>query len=211
LCGVVPLGVFLIEHLVTNASALYGRRSYGMAVERIQRLPGLVWLEVLGIFAPLVFHGMYGIAIARRAKLDVARYPYSSHWLFVLQRATGVLAFAFVLVHLWQFRVAKARGSLDASQFYGAIDRTLAEPLWFAVYLAGLTATVFHFANGLRTASDTWGVATSARGRTSVAVASAIAGVALWALGVDTMYHFALRCGGVVPLPGFDRAALCGL
>lgn len=210
LCGALPLGVFLVEHLVTNASALYGRRAFATAVERIQRLPGLVWLEALGIFAPLVFHAVYGVFIARRAKLDVARYPYLSHWMFVLQRATGVLAFAFVLVHLWQFRVAKARATLDASQFYGAIDRTLADPLWFGVYLAGLSATVFHFANGLRTASDTWGIVTSDRGRTTVAWVAAIVGIALWALGVDTMYHFAFRCGGGVPLPGLDRALVCG-
>jgi succinate dehydrogenase / fumarate reductase cytochrome b subunit len=201
----------LLEHLVTNASALYGRRSFLSAVERIQRIPGLLAIEVLGIFVPLAFHGAYGLSIARTARVDLARYPYRSHWLFALQRVSGVIALAFVLVHLWHFRVAKARGALDASQFYAEIDRTFAHPALFAWYLIGLTATVFHFSNGLRTASETWGIAVSTRARKVVALMALTLGGALWVLGVDTMYHFALRCGGLVPLPGIERAQLCGV
>ncbi len=211
LAGVVPLGIFLVEHLWTNASALYGRASFDRAVERVQRLPALLWLEALGIGLPLCFHALYGVFLARNARPNVGRYPFTANWLFLLQRASGVLAFAFVLVHLWQFRFAKARGTLDVTQFYTTIDRTFAQPSLFALYLLGLTATVFHFANGLRTASDTWGVAVTPRARTIAGVFAFTVGIALWLLGVDTMYHFALRCGGVIPLPGFDRVALCGV
>lgn len=211
LAGVVPLGIFLVEHLLTNASALWGRASFDRAVDRIQRTPGLLWLEALGIGLPLSFHALYGIAVARRSRPNVARYPYGANWLFLLQRASGVLAFAFVLVHLWQFRVAKARSTLDVSQLYAAIDRTFAQPAMFALYLAGLTAAVFHFANGLRTACETWGISTTERARKIAAASALIVGVALWVVGVDTMYHFALRCGGVIPLPGLDRIAVCGV
>jgi succinate dehydrogenase/fumarate reductase cytochrome b subunit (b558 family) len=211
LAGVVPLGIFLAEHLLTNATALWGRASFDRAVDRIQRAPGLVWLEALGIALPLSFHALYGIAIARNARPNVGRYPYGANWLFVLQRVTGVLAFAFVLAHLWHFRVAKARGTLDVSQFYAEIDRTFAQPAMFALYLAGLTAVVFHFANGLRTACETWGISSTDRARKTAAIAALVVGLSLWGLGVDTMYHFALRCGGVIPLPGLDRLAVCGV
>jgi succinate dehydrogenase/fumarate reductase cytochrome b subunit (b558 family) len=211
LAGVVPLGIFLVEHLWTNASALYGRASFDAAVEQIQRLPGLVWLEAIGIGLPLTFHALYGIAIARRARPNAVHYPFTANWLFLLQRASGIVAFVFVLAHLWQFRFAKARGTLDASQMYAAISETFARPALFALYLLGITATVFHFANGLRTAGETWGLTATDRARKLAAGLSLTVGLALWALGVNTMYHFALRCGGVIPLPGFDRVALCGV
>lgn len=211
LAGVVPLGIFLVEHLWTNASALYGRASFDAAVDRIQRLPALVWLEAIGIGLPLTFHALYGVAIARQSRPNNGQYGYSSNWLFLLQRASGLLAFAFVITHLWQFRVAKARGSLDVTQFYATMERLFAQPWWFALYLLGLSATVFHFANGLRTACETWGITTTDRSRKITGAIALAVGLALWALGVNTLYHFALRCGGVLPLPGFDRAALCGV
>jgi succinate dehydrogenase/fumarate reductase cytochrome b subunit (b558 family) len=211
LAGVVPLGIFLLEHLVTNASALYGRRAFDSAVSRVQSLPGLVWLEVLGIFAPLAFHALYGVFIATRAKVNVGRYPFGANWLFTLQRASGLLALGFIAAHLWHFRVAKAQARLEASDFYPAIERTLSQPGLYALYLMGLTATVFHFANGLRTAGDTWGIATTPRARRNVAVVCAVTGCALWALGVNTLYHFVLRCGGLLPMPMLDRATVCGV
>jgi succinate dehydrogenase / fumarate reductase cytochrome b subunit len=211
LAGVVPLGMFLIEHMLTNATALWGRASFDRAVDRIHRLAGLVWLEAVGIALPLCFHAVYGIAIARNTQPNVGRYPYGANWLFVLQRITGVLTFVFVLVHLWHFRIAKARGTLDISQFYLEIDRMFAKPAMFALYFAGLTATVFHFANGLRTACETWGISSTERARKTVAIAALIVGLSLWGIGVDTMYHFTLRCGGVIPLPTLDRLAVCGV
>jgi succinate dehydrogenase / fumarate reductase cytochrome b subunit len=211
LAGVLPLGVFLVEHLLTNGSAVYGRARFDAAVTRIQGIPGLLWLEAVGIFAPLAFHAVYGLFVASRARLNVGRYPHGANWLFALQRASGVLSFAFVLAHLWQFRVAKARGGLDPAQFYTHIEQTLARPPMYVLYLAGMTATVFHFANGLRTAADTWGVAVTPRGRARVAVLAASLGMALWAFGLNTLYHFVLRCGGLLPLPGLDRLAVCGV
>jgi succinate dehydrogenase / fumarate reductase cytochrome b subunit len=211
LAGVLPLGVFLVEHLWTNGSAVYGRARFDDAVTRIQGLPGLPFIEALAIFAPLTFHAIYGLFVASRARLNVGRYPFGSNWLFALQRASGVLSFAFVLAHLWQFRVAKALGRMEPSEFYDHIGRTLASPPLFALYLAGLTATVFHFANGLRTAADTWGLAVTPRRRAVAAILAVAVGCALWAFGVNTLYHFVLRCGGVLPLPGLDRAAVCGV
>lgn len=60
LTGVVPLGGFLLEHLWTNASATAGRTAFNEAVGQLQRLPGLLFLEVFGILLPLTFHAFYG-------------------------------------------------------------------------------------------------------------------------------------------------------
>lgn len=210
LAGIVPLGIFLTEHLVTNANVLYGRARFDAAVAWIQAMPGLKWLELVGIALPLTYHALYGIFIATRAQPNVGRYPHGANWLFLLQRVTGLFSFVFVLLHLAHFRLAKARGTMDASRFYPAIENLLSSPPYYILYLIGVSSTIFHFANGLRTACETWGIVTTPKARRVVAGVVSVLGVALWLVAVNTLFHFVLRCGGVVPLPGQQRALFCG-
>ena len=209
LCGVLPIGVFLVVHLWTNLQALRGRDAFRHAVGEIQSIPGLAVIELVAIFAPLAFHAFYGLVIAAQARFNVQRYGYTRNWLFLLQRASGLVAFAFLVVHIGQFRAAKLLGSARWEAFYERLALGLDSPLMFALYVVGVTASVFHFANGLWTAGQTWGLASSDRARRRSAVAFALVGVALWLVGVDTLLHFFYRCGGVLPWPGLDRDALC--
>jgi succinate dehydrogenase/fumarate reductase cytochrome b subunit (b558 family) len=209
LCGVLPIGVFLAVHLWTNLQAVRGRDAFRHAVGEIQSIPGLALIELVAIIAPLAFHAFYGLVIAAQARFNVQRYGYTRNWLFLLQRASGLVAFAFLIVHLGQFRVAKLLGSARWEAFYDRLALGLDAPGMYALYLIGVTASVFHFANGLWTASQTWGLASSDRARRRSAVAFALLGVALWLVGVDTLLHFFYRCGGMLPWPGLDRDALC--
>jgi succinate dehydrogenase/fumarate reductase cytochrome b subunit (b558 family) len=201
LSGVVPVGAFLLEHLWTNARAVYGRESFNRAVGEIQALPGLAYIELFGIFLPLVFHAVYGLVIAAQGRPNVGSYGYTRNWLYLLQRVSGVVAFAFIGVHLWQYRVQKLLGVLPWEDQYAALMTDLATPRWFAVYFLGVTASVFHFANGLWLFGNTWGVTVSARSMKRSGVLCAAVGAALWVLGVNTLLHFSYRCGGVVPMP----------
>lgn len=56
LSGVIPVGLFLLEHLFTNATALDGAASYNNAVEAIQSLPLLHFIEFFFIFLPITYH-----------------------------------------------------------------------------------------------------------------------------------------------------------
>ncbi|MBP1611412.1 MAG: succinate dehydrogenase subunit, partial [Acidobacteria bacterium] len=58
LTGVVPVGVFLLEHWFTNAFALGGAAAYNEKVEFLRSLPYLFLLEVFGIFLPIAFHAV---------------------------------------------------------------------------------------------------------------------------------------------------------
>lgn len=209
LCGVLPIGVFLVVHLWTNQRAMLGRAALRHAVGGIQSIPGLPVVELVAIIAPLTFHAVYGLVIAAQARFNVQRYGYTRNWLFVLQRASGLVAFSFLVVHLGQFRVARLLGTARWEGFYDRLALTLGSPGMFVLYALGVTASVFHFANGLSTASQTWGVALSDRARRRVAVACAVLGIAMWLVGFDTLLHFFYRCGGVLPWPGLDRDALC--
>lgn len=209
LTGIFPVGIFLVVHLGTNASALGGREAFEASVGPIQALPGLAAVELFGIALPIAFHALYGVWIALDARLNVVRYPHARNWWFALQRVTGFVAFAFIAFHVAQLRVPKATGTLPWTSFYRALTVMLGESGMFALYLLGVTACVVHFANGLFTASQTWGLAASPRASRRVGLAALILGVLLWLLGVNTLLHFFWRCGGILPTPPAQRARAC--
>lgn len=69
--------------------------------------------------------------------MNVSQYPYARNWLFFLQRATGLFTFVFVLVHLWQYRVAKALGTLPWHDFYRQLTVHLNERGLDSFYVLG--------------------------------------------------------------------------
>jgi succinate dehydrogenase/fumarate reductase cytochrome b subunit (b558 family) len=196
LSGVVPLGAFLVEHLWTNAHALSGRASFDGAVARIQALPGLLALEVFGIFLPLAFHAGYGLYLTARGRPNALSYPYAKNWLYVLQRVTGVFALVFIAFHLWEFRVQTWLFGMAPETFYTALEAGLGEtpggvPVRALAYLAGLAAVVFHFANGLVGFAATWGLAGSRAAQRRIAYLFSALGVGLFFVGASTIVHFA--------------------
>lgn len=200
LSGVVPVGVFLVVHLWTNAKALSGPASFGDAVNEINSLPFLPAIEILGIFLPLAFHALYGVALAFRSQPNVGQYGYARNWLFVLQRVTGVIAFLFVLMHLKDFRVAKALGAMRHEGFFDELGMLLGVRWKALVYLLGTTASVFHFANGLRTVLWSWGVTISQRSQRFTAWACAGLGVGMWVLGASTILFFSTGGQSLIPV-----------
>ena len=104
LTGLVPVGAFLVVHLLTNMGIL--DNSYQERVNLIHSM-GERTLEVTEwglIFLPLLFHGIIGLIIVARGKRNLTYYPYPENFRYTLQRWTGVIAFAFILWHVFQTR-----------------------------------------------------------------------------------------------------------
>src|SRR5262245_66582635 len=104
LTGVIPIGAFLIEHMFENSYAAQGPAAYDEMVMKIQKLPYVLWIEVFFIFLPILFHAVYGVYIAWRAKYNVARYPFFRNWMFTLQRITGFFLFVYIGLHFYETR-----------------------------------------------------------------------------------------------------------
>lgn len=209
LSGVAPLGLFVVAHLYTNAQALYGREDFELAQGATRSIPMLAWVEAVVIYAPLLFHALYGLALAVKGSGHSGRYGHVGRWMYLLQRVTGVAAFAFIALHAWQFRVQQLLGAARWQDDYALLGALLNRPEMFAAYLLGLSATVFHLATGLWLFGNTWGLTVSARAMRRSAVACGIAGMLLWAIGFNTLLHFSYRCGGVLPLPGLQADRAC--
>lgn len=196
LSGVVPLGLFLIVHLYTNARALAGEDSFQHAVGELNSMPYLLLIEIGAILLPLLFHAGYGIVLAFEGKPNVGRYHGNRNWMYTAQRVTGILAFAFIGWHLYQFWIQKMAGKMAPEQFYGALCEKLSTPiggvpLTALGYVFGIAACCFHFANGLWGFCASWGITPTRRSQRISATIFGIAGAILFFLGANTAIYFA--------------------
>lgn len=158
LLGVIPVGVFLIQHLVVNHFATQGADAFNKAASFMEHLPFRYILEIFVIFLPIMYHAFYGIYIAFTAKNNTKQYGYFRNWLFYLQRISGVITLIFIVWHVWETRVAAALGQ---EVNYEMMQEILSNPWMFAFYLIGVLSTIFHFSNGLWSFCVSWGITVS--------------------------------------------------
>ncbi|QSS99154.1 succinate dehydrogenase cytochrome b558 subunit [Pontibacillus sp. ALD_SL1] len=187
LLGVIPVGVFLIQHLVVNHFATRGEQAFNDAAHFMESLPFRIVLELFIIFIPLYFHAIYGVYIAFTSKNNVSQYGYFRNWMFYLQRISGVITLIFVTWHVWETRIQAALG--EEVNFSMMAD-ILSNPFMVVFYIIGVVSTTFHFANGLWSFLVSWGITMSPRSqRISTYVTLAIF-VALSYVGVAAILAF---------------------
>ncbi|MBA2878492.1 succinate dehydrogenase / fumarate reductase cytochrome b subunit [Anoxybacillus kamchatkensis] len=160
LLGVIPVGLFLMQHLVVNHFATRGADAFNKAAAFMEQLPFRYFLEIFVIFLPLLFHAIYGLYIAFTAQNNVSRYGYFRNWMFMLQRLTGIITLIFVVWHVWETRVQAAFG---AEVNYDMMANIVANPFMLAFYIVGIVSAVFHFANGLWSFFVSWGITVTPR------------------------------------------------
>ena len=207
LIGLVPIGGYMAIHLATNASLLDGPRTFQGRVDQINSLgpTTLTLVEWAFIFLPILFHGIVGMIIVVRGERNVARYPYVGNVRYTLQRWTGVIAFAFILCHVfhmhgwfrgewWHEYVARPLGGAkfnpeDAAATAAAAIQSSA--LVEAAYVVGVLACIYHFANGLWTMGITWGVWTTPHSQRWANIPVGVAGVLLLVVGLTALFSMA--------------------
>lgn len=160
LLGVIPVGIFLTQHLVVNHFATKGPEAFNKAAHFMEQLPFRYVLEIFIIFLPLLFHAIYGLYIAFTAKHNVKRLGFFRNWMFFLQRMTGILTLIFITWHVWETRIAAAFG---AEVNYDMVANIVDNPFMLAFYIVGILSTVFHFANGLWSFLVSWGITITPR------------------------------------------------
>ena len=117
LLGVIPIGGFLIVHLVTNFHSTMGKEAFLGRVEFLEGLPLLVVIEIVFIYIPILYHGIYGVYIALQARNNPREWGTFRNWMFILQRVTGIIALVFIAIHVWQTRLQVFFGNLDPMDF----------------------------------------------------------------------------------------------
>lgn len=204
LCGIIPIGAYLVVHLSTNALILEGPAAYQQAVYRIHGVPLLPIVEWTFIFIPILFHATIGLVIIAGGLPNATAYPNASNIRYTLQRVTAIIALVFILWHVFHmhgwihaewwvksirsfpepFRGANFRPFNAAS----SAGRALASGFVVVLYAIGVLACVYHFANGVWTAGITWGVWTTPRSQRGASYACLVLGIALAVTGLSALW-----------------------
>ena len=164
LLGIIPLGAFFIEHMMTNFAAVEGGASgFTDSVLWLNSLPLVFFLELFGIWLPLLYHGVYGLYIAYQSKPNLNRYNIERNWCYTLQRITGIITFVFIVWHLFQTRVQVAVGNVEHEELGGVMHDIVTQPLMLTLYVIAIVAACFHFANGLWSFLISWGITVGPR------------------------------------------------
>ena len=187
LLGVIPLGVFLIQHLLVNFTATYSEEAFNIASSIMGNLPFVILLEIFIIYLPILFHGIYGIYIAFTAKNNVGRYGTYRNWMFVLQRISGVVAFIFIAVHVYQTRFQVFLGEEVNFQM---VEQIVANPFWLVFWIVGVIATVFHFANGSWSFMITWGITQSNKSQQIMSYVAILVFLVISTIGIMAILAF---------------------
>ena len=191
LSGLIPVGAFLIVHLVTNASVLSGPGTFQSRVDMIHSLgPLLVPIEWAFIFLPMLFHATVGFVIIAGGMPNVGSYPYVGNVRYTLQRATGMIAFAFIIWHVIQLHWMGAPlggGRFDPHHASSSAAVALQPLLVTILYAVGVLSAVFHLSNGLWTLGITWGLWTSPAAMRRASWASVVVGILLGGAGLGAL------------------------
>ncbi|MFK2824561.1 succinate dehydrogenase cytochrome b558 subunit [Bacillus sp. B190/17] len=187
LLGVIPVGLFLTQHLVVNHFATKGEEAFNKAAGVMEGLPFRYVLEALIIFLPLLFHAIYGLYVAFTARNNPGRYGFFRNWMFFLQRVTGVITLIFIAWHVWETRIQAALG---AEVNYQMMADVFSNPFMIAFYIVGVISTVFHFSNGLWGFFVSWGIAVSPRSQQIMTYVTMIVFVALSVIGLRAIFAF---------------------
>jgi succinate dehydrogenase / fumarate reductase cytochrome b subunit len=203
LTGIVPLGLFLLEHFYTNSKALNGSAEFNTAVKDLQSIPYILFVEIGGIFIPLIYHAVYGMFITIEARPNNLAYPYPRNWFYLIQRITGVILFFFIAFHVLNFRFGLVPGLNTISVAHSpelAFDIVSREfrmiPI-FLIYVIGITATVWHLANGIWLFMVDWGITIGERAQRMTGYACIGFGVVLLLVGINAAVAF-IRPGGIL-------------
>ncbi|MCK6224435.1 succinate dehydrogenase cytochrome b558 subunit [Staphylococcus hominis] len=189
LLGIIPIGAFLIVHLMINHQATQGAGAFNKAAGFMESLPFLLVTELILIYIPILYHGLYGIHIAFTAKENIGHYSLFRNWMFALQRLTGIIAFVFIFVHLWQTRLQKLFFGKEIS--YDMMHQTLQNPIWVIIYIICVIAVIFHFSNGIWSFLVTWGFLQSKKSQRIFTWVSLIIFLILSYIGVTAILAFA--------------------
>ncbi len=203
LTGLVPVGAYMIVHLLTNASILDSAAKFQANVYQIHGLgSALVVVEWVFIFIPLIFHAVYGLLILRESQPNSATYTYANNIRYTLQRATGLIAFAFIFYHVfhmhgwfhnewWMSNVVDPLGGGQFKPYNAASTAGAALQNNFVLvllYAVGVLACVFHLANGIWTMGITWGIWVSPKAQARANYLAIAVGVFVGLAGLSSLF-----------------------
>jgi succinate dehydrogenase / fumarate reductase cytochrome b subunit len=196
LLGIIPIGAFLLEHLLSNFEALKGPIANGAQVKFLNGLPMVRVLEWVFIFLPILYHGLYGLWIWLRGKSNVVYYPWAGNWMYTAQRWTGLIAILYIGQHVYRQRFTGISLPENPYASFHKVQMELQNPVMLAVYVIAMIAICWHFAYGVWLFAAKWGITPGEKARSRFGWVCAALGVVLLGMGLASIWAFV---GGKYP------------
>lgn len=198
LSGLIPVGAYMCVHLLVNATVLDSAATFQTQVNRIHSLGALLpVVEWVFIFIPILFHAIIGVVIVRGGLPNTGHYPYAKNFRYTLQRATGMIAFVFIVwhvLHMHWMGGPLGGGQFDPHHAASSAGEALSMSRWSVLiplaYGVGIVSCVYHLANGIWTMGITWGVWTSAAAQRRANYVCIAFGLLLGAVGLGALGGF---------------------
>jgi succinate dehydrogenase / fumarate reductase, cytochrome b subunit len=191
LTGIVPVGAFLFEHiLISNSTAITGPDAYARQVSFLANLPLVFFLELFGIWLPILFHALYGFYIWYRGDGNTVAYPWSGNWMYTAQRWTGGIAFVYIVWHTYTMRFTGVDLHENPMASFGKVQLEVAHTAQFLFYVVGLVAASWHFAYGIWLFSAKWGIVSGDKAQKRLLRVCLLLFMVLCGAGFASLYSF---------------------
>jgi succinate dehydrogenase/fumarate reductase cytochrome b subunit len=217
------LVAFVVLHLTVNMLGLWPARFQAAVNHIHGLGAALPILEIGLIFIPLTIHVAFGLRTLRREKLKfgVEKHHHGSDLRQWLQRVTAVILLAFLAFHLatmhrwglhlvfrlthWPALERYAAGGLfepsralasvrdGLGNFWSSASGHPANLLVAQFHLLGITAAVYHLANGVATGSEVLGLAVTPPAQQRLGHLCLVTAPLLLLIGMVAWYAFAVK------------------
>lgn len=191
LTGVIPIGYYLVQHLVLNFSSQIDRgNAFNRVIAGFESLPrvALLCIEISILAIPILYHSAYGFYVTLGGRPEPVRYGYLRNWTYLGQRVSGILVFLFIGIHVWQMTLHPKLTHRELN--FALVSQVVTNPIWTAAYVIGVLAAVFHLANGLCSFCVTWGITIGAGSQRVAAWGFGLFGLALFLIGMAALQGF---------------------
>ena len=174
LTGIVPVGYYMVQHLVLNSFTIAGPEKFNAVIGFFEAMPKffLLTLEVCAIWLPLLFHAVYGIFIVSRAKPNYfgSVYGFSQNLMYTLQRWTGIFLFLFLIYHVITTTVMKYVNHTAKVIEFDAWYTKLTDHgyIILVLYMVGIAAASYHLGFGIWNFCIRWGITVSEKAQDAV-------------------------------------------
>lgn len=160
--AVVPLSIWVINHLWDNLSAFNGAEAWQTSVTSYSN-PFAQAFTFLIVMLPLLLHTGWGLVRIFSFRPNNNRYNNYGNLKYLVQRIAALGVLAFLGAHIW-LAFLYPRLVLGHAEAFSDIAREMHyHGPTLVVYLLGTLGTAYHLANGIQTFCMGWGILASER------------------------------------------------
>ena len=190
LSGIIPIGAFLVEHIVSNFEALNGPLAYANRSCSSTPCPSSACSSGPSSSSRSPSTPSTASSSPSAAAPTSTSTPGPATGCTSSQRITGLIAFVYIIQHVWRQRFSGVSLPEHPGAAFAKVQHELSNPWMLAIYVIAMIATTWHFAYGIWLFAAKWGITPGDKARKRFGYVCAAVGIALCLMGLASIYAF---------------------